>query len=155
MRLTIRTNLAMRTLMACAVNEGRIVRRHEIALCCNASENHLAQVVNTLGQLGYLDTQRGRAGGIRLAMPAAQVSVGEVIRAFEGGKPFAECFASQGNTCPLIESCLLKPALAVAVESFYAALDRVSLADLVEDNQGLDLLLTVAPSSSHSLVCPL
>lgn len=154
MRLTIRTNLAMRTLMACAVNDGQIVRRHEIALCCNASENHLAQVVNTLGQLGYLDTQRGRAGGIRLALPAEQISVGEVFRAFEGGTPFAECFASQGNTCPLIDSCLLRPALAAAVESFYASLDRVTLADLVADNQGLDRLLTVA-SPSQSLVCSL
>jgi len=154
MRLTMRTNLAMRTLMACAVNEGVIVRRHEIALCCNASENHLAQVVNTLGQLGFLETQRGRAGGIRLALPAEEISVGKVFRAFEGGTPFAECFASQGNTCPLIDSCLLKPALAVAVESFYATLDRVSLADLVEDNKGLDQLLSVAPTS-HSLVCPM
>ena len=153
MRLTIRTNLAMRTLMACAVNDGQIVRRHEIALCCNASENHLAQVVNTLGQLGYLDTQRGRAGGIRLARPAKAISVGEVFRAFEGGTPFAECFAAQGNTCPLIETCLLKPALAVAVESFYATLDRVTLADLVVNNQGLDQLLSLG-NASQSLVCP-
>lgn len=154
MRLTIRTNLAMRTLMACAVNEGKIIRRHEIALCCNASENHLAQVVNTLGQLGYLDNQRGRSGGIRLAKPASEITVGEVCRAFEAGTPFAECFASEGNSCPLIDSCLLKPALAAAVESFYAALDRVLLSDLVENNKGLDQLLNVT-GPSHSLVCSL
>lgn len=59
MRLTTRTNLAMRTLMFCAVNPDRTVRKHEIAEACNASENHLAQVVNTLAQRGFVDTQRG------------------------------------------------------------------------------------------------
>ena len=66
MRLTIRTNLAMRTLMFCCVNADRIVRKHEVAAICNASENHLAQVINTLAQRGFINTQRGRAGGLRL-----------------------------------------------------------------------------------------
>lgn len=56
MRLTTRTNLAMRVLMFCAVNPEKIVRKHEIADACNASENHLAQVVNTLAQRGFIAT---------------------------------------------------------------------------------------------------
>ena len=56
MRLTIRTNLAMRTLMLCAANPGRIVRKHEIAGICNASENHLAQVIHLLAINGFLNT---------------------------------------------------------------------------------------------------
>ena len=144
MRLTMRTNLAMRTLMACAVNDGQIVRRHEIALCCNASENHLAQVVNTLGQLGYLDTQRGRAGGIRLARPAKAISVGEVFRAFEAPLPFAECFAGDANQCPLFTACRLKCLLSDALAAFYAKLDEVTVVDLVEENCDLQCILKVA-----------
>ena len=66
MRLTTRTNLAMRTLMYCAVNTGRNIRTSEIAEATNASENHLGQVINTLGQTGFIKTVRGRGGGIRL-----------------------------------------------------------------------------------------
>lgn len=144
MRLTTRTNLAMRTLMYCAVNDHGYVRKHDIAEACNASENHLAQVVNALAQMGYITTQRGRAGGMRLAHPMRQISVGEVFRRFEADVPFTECFAPDSNTCPLFASCRLRLALVDALEAFYRSLDSLSLGDLVEDNIPLDHLLSCA-----------
>ncbi|MBK5945937.1 Rrf2 family transcriptional regulator [Rhodobacter veldkampii DSM 11550] len=141
MRLTTRTNLAMRTLMFCAVNADRVVRKHEIADACNASENHLAQVVNTLAQLGFVDTQRGRAGGLWLNRPMEQIGVGAVLRAFETGVPFAECFDEATNTCPLRAACRFRSALIAALDAFYATLDSVTLADLVRNNISLDHIL--------------
>ena len=144
MRLTTRTNLAMRVLMFCAVNPGRIVRKHEIAEACNASENHLAQVVNTLGQLGFVETLRGRAGGMHLARPTDDIHVGEVFRAFETGVPFAECFDAEHNTCPLASCCRLRQALAAALEAFYGALDGLTLTELVKGNTQLTHLLALS-----------
>ncbi|MEM9247428.1 MAG: Rrf2 family transcriptional regulator [Pseudomonadota bacterium] len=141
MRLTLRTNLAMRALMFCAVNEGRLVRKHEIAAACNASENHLGVVVNMLGQAGYIETSRGRNGGIRLVRAPSTVNVGEVFRLFEAKSPFAECFAAADNKCPLVVHCRLRTTLSTAVEAFYKALDGVTLDDLVCDNTGLRGLL--------------
>lgn len=152
MRLTMRTNLAMRTLMFCAVNTGRTVRKHEVAEQCNASENHLAQVINTLAQMGFITTVRGRNGGLKLGRPADRIRVGEVAREFETPVPFAECFASETNTCPLTGNCRLQVALEAALEAFYAALDRVSLADLVDSNDGLHQLLSMSPGPVRS--CP-
>lgn len=152
MRLTTRTNLAMRVLMFCAVNPSIIVRKHEIAAACNASENHLAQVVNTLAQQGFIATQRGRSGGLRLARPMDQIAVGEVLRAFEADLPFAECFDLSTNTCPLHEACMFRDALLEALDAFYTALDRKSLADLVEDNDALEQLLAL-PSAETIPVC--
>ncbi|MCR9150301.1 MAG: Rrf2 family transcriptional regulator [Rhodobacteraceae bacterium] len=144
MRLTTRTNLAMRVLMFCAVNPGRIVRKHEIAEACNASENHLAQVVNTLGQLGFVETLRGRAGGMQLARQTDNIRVGEVFRAFETGVPFAECFDAEHNTCPLAGCCRLQRALKQALEAFYSALDELTLTELVAGNTQLEHLLALA-----------
>ncbi|PZX14016.1 RrF2 family transcriptional regulator [Celeribacter halophilus] len=141
MRLTMRTNLAMRVLMACAVNDGRMVRRAGIAKVVNASENHLAQVVHLLASEGYIVTTRGRAGGIVLAHRPEAISIGEVFRHFEAHVPFAECFAETENTCPLTETCRLRVALHAAVEAFYGVLDDLTLADLVADNGGLEALL--------------
>jgi len=141
MRLTTRSNLAMRVLMFCAVNSDRIVRKHEIAVVCNASENHLAQVVNTLAQTGFIQTHRGRSGGLELARAPAKIGVGDVLRTFEGMLPFAECFDAKTNTCPLSEACLLREALIEALEAFYGALDRKTLADLVNDNAALEAIL--------------
>jgi len=142
MRLTTRTNLALRTLMVCAINPGRIVRKSEVAERVNASENHLAQVVNQLGQIGLIQTMRGRKGGFVLARPAKEISVGAVFRAFEADLPFMECF-TEANTCPLMGVCRIGPHLRNAVEAFYRTLDPLSLQDLVECNDGLEAILSM------------
>ncbi|QPM90970.1 RrF2 family transcriptional regulator [Pseudooceanicola algae] len=142
MRLTKRTNISMRVLMYCAVNKDRLVTKSEIAERCNTSENHLAQVINRLAQLGFLTTHRGRHGGMSLGRPMEEIQVGEVFRAVESPVPIAECFADADNTCPLVKACRLRNAIAVATEAFYASLDKVTLADLVCENAALADLMT-------------
>lgn len=141
MRITKRTNIAVRLLMFCAANPGRLVTKSEIAQCCNVSENHLAQVIHQLSQLGYLSTHRGRNGGMALARPAKEILIGAIFRDVEGALPIAECFADADNTCPLVNSCRLKTALADAAHAFYASLDCISLDALICDNTDLLKLL--------------
>lgn len=140
MRITMRTNLAIRTLMYCAVNPHVTVRKSDIAAACNASENHLAQVIRTLGQHGFIDALRGRNGGLQLMRPPAAINIGSVFRIFESDLPFAECF-SASNTCPLVEACWLRNAIRDAVDAFYRSLDKVLLSDLVDGNDRLSELL--------------
>lgn len=146
MRLTTRTNLAIRVLMACAVNHGRTLRTSDIAERCNASVNHLLQVVNLLQEHGFVETLRGRSGGLRLAGPMNRLSVGAVFRVFEAHVPFAECFDPLSNTCPLTATCRLRSYIARAVEAFYHELDLITLEDLVRGNCGLQALLDMAPA---------
>lgn len=145
MRLTTRTNLASRILMACAVNDGVTVRTSEIAEKCNASTHHLLQVVNLLQTNGFVETLRGRSGGLRLARPMEQISIGELFRIFEAGVPFAECFDAGTNSCPLSTTCRLRSYISRALEAFYHELDMVTLADLVKGNCGLANLLDMHP----------
>ncbi|NVO56479.1 Rrf2 family transcriptional regulator [Rhodobacteraceae bacterium B1Z28] len=137
MRITKRTNIAVRLLMYCAAHLDRLVTKSEIAEVCNISENHLAQVINQLSQLNYLSTQRGRNGGMSLARPADQIRIGAVFRHVEGSLPIAECFADADNTCPLTDACRLKLALQDAAEVFYASLDEITLDALICDNDPL------------------
>lgn len=145
MRLTTRTNLAARVLMFCAVNADRLVRTSEIAEGCNASTNHVARVVNKLQSEGFVETVRGRTGGLRLARPLDQISIGVVFRSFEEEIPFAECFDERSNTCPLPSVCRLKSFIHRALDAFYHELDMVTLEDLARGNCGLQELLAVAP----------
>ncbi|WP_292289771.1 Rrf2 family transcriptional regulator [Marivita sp.] len=149
MRVTKRTNIAMRVLMFCATNTGRLVTKAEIAKRCNASENHLAQVINQLAQLGYLHTQRGRNGGLSLGRPAEEITIGDVFRVLEAPVPVAECFADVDNTCPLTEACRLRTALSDAVEAFYRSLDPITLDALICENH--DLLQILNPELACSL----
>jgi Rrf2 family transcriptional regulator, nitric oxide-sensitive transcriptional repressor len=114
MRLTTKTNLAARVLMACTFNRGKTMRTSDIAQVSHASLNHLLQVVKGLQAHGFIETQRGRHGGLRLARPPEQVSMGSVFRVFEVGHPFAECFDAETNTCPLSTECRLRGYIACA-----------------------------------------
>lgn len=153
MRLTIRTNLAMRTLMYCAVHAGRTVRKTEIAKACNASENHLAQVIHKLALAGYITTMRGRTGGLKLRRAARSIGVGEVVRGFEGAVPLTDCMVKDNEACPFAGCCLLKCAFTDALEAFYASLDKLTVADLVENNVELTRLLTVERRGHHVANC--
>ena len=146
MRLTTRTNLASRILMACAVNTGTLLRTAEIADLCNCSTNHAAHVVQKLQTEGYLVTLRGRSGGIRLARAVDQISMGAVFRLFEAEIPFAECFDAENNTCPLSNDCRLRSYITRALDAFYHELDMVTLEDLVRGNCGLGTLLAMQPA---------
>ena len=137
MRITKRTNIAIRVLMYCAINTDRLVTKSEIAKQCNTSESHLAQVINQLARLGFLNTQRGRNGGIALGMPTQVITVGDVFRQVEVNTPVTECFADTDNTCPLVDICRLKLAITDATEAFYAHLDKITLDALICDNEAL------------------
>lgn len=150
MRLTTRTNLAARILMACALNPDRLLRTAEIADLCNCSTNHAAHVVQQLHGEGFLLTSRGRTGGIRLARPIDQVSIGAVFRLFESYIPFAECFDSENNNCPLTGTCRLRNYITRALDAFYHELDMVTLDDLVRGNCGLQELLAMQPTPPDS-----
>ncbi len=149
MRITKRTNIAMRVLMYCGAYQDRLVTKAEIAARCNTSESHLAQVINRLAQLGFLHTMRGRNGGMRLARPMAQIRIGEVFRLLETDTPLAECFADVDNTCPLVSACRLRLALADAIEAFYGRLEEVTLEALVCENAPLKALLTPESCAHH------
>lgn len=155
MRLTTKTNLAARVLMACAFNRGRTLRTSEIAQVSNASLNHLLQVVNSLQTHGFIETLRGRHGGLRLARAPEQISMGSVFRVFEAGHPFAECFDAETNTCPLSTECRLRGYIARAVEAFYHELDMVTLEDLTRGNCGLEALLNVPDTLADACPGPL
>lgn len=137
MRLTKRTNLAFRVLMFCGTHSDRLATKAEIARQCNTSESHLAQVVNQLARLGYLQTRRGRSGGLRLARPMREIVVGAVFRDLEAPHHYTECLADTDGTCPLSDACRLRAALAEAAEAFFARLDRLTLADLICGNDAL------------------
>lgn len=150
MRLTTRTNLAVRVMMFCAVHSDRRVTSAEIAAACNCSAHHVAHVVQALQASGIVVTARGRAGGMKLGRPVDQISIGTVVRLFESSIPIAECFDPVTNQCPLITACRLRSYLQRALEAFYHELDMVTLKDLVRGNCGLTELLTLKPEAPGS-----
>lgn len=131
MQLSLHSDYALRVLMALAVGD-RQLSVDDIARRYRISRNHLAKVAQRLQAEGFVETFRGRGGGMRLARPAEEIVVGDVIRRFENLDGFVGCFAL-GPSCAVDGLCALKPALRGAVEAFLTHLDGFRLSDLVPD----------------------
>ncbi|OIN91623.1 MAG: Rrf2 family transcriptional regulator [Comamonadaceae bacterium CG1_02_60_18] len=133
MRLTQWTDYSLRVLMYCAACAGREapVTITEISDGHAISRSHLTKIVQELAALGWLETTRGRGGGLRLAVDPNTLRLGDVVRATETDFDMVECFQASTNLCRLINRCRLQEALQQATLAYLAVLDGITLADLV------------------------
>ena len=131
MRLTRQTNYAMRILMYCAANEGRLSRISEIAEAYTVSELFLFKILQPLVENGLVETVRGRNGGVKLGRAADKINLFDVVRVTEESFAMAECFENDATECPLVDSCALNQALREALNAFFAVLEGYTIADLV------------------------
>jgi Rrf2 family nitric oxide-sensitive transcriptional repressor len=132
MRLTTMTDYALRILMYVAHQKDRLCTIAEIAEAYDISEAHLMKITHQLGLAGFIETVRGKGGGMRLAALPASINLGAVVRAVEPDFALVECFGSE-NRCALTGYCRLAGVLDGALQSFLAHLDGHTLADLVPD----------------------
>ena len=114
----------------------------EVADRFSISKNHLMKVAYQLGQAGYLETVRGRGGGLRLGKPSSQIVVGEVVRKMEPDFAVVECQNPAGY-CRITPSCVLRSAMREAVQAFLGKLDQYTLEDLLRPKSKLRHLLGV------------
>jgi len=135
MRLSLPTDYALRTLIYLAGRPGR-TSVGQVAEFYGISANHLAKVVNQLAKLGYVRSIRGVGGGIELARPANEISIGEVVLAHEGNLHLLEC-VGQDNVCVIQPGCKLRKVLALAEQQVLELLNRYRLSDIVEPGHGL------------------
>jgi Rrf2 family nitric oxide-sensitive transcriptional repressor len=130
MQLTRYTDYSLRVLMYLAVHKEELVTIEEIARAYGISKAHLMKIVHQLGLAGYVETVRGRGGGLRLAQPPERIRIGEVVRHTEA-MPLVECFDPKTSHCRIEPVCDLRGALKNALEAFLRTLDGYTLADLV------------------------
>lgn len=141
MQLSKFSDYALRTLMHLAVAQENMLTTQQIATIHNAKYNHLAKVTQWLVREGYVTSVRGRSGGLRLAKTLDEVNIGHVIRALESQSALVECLGEGGGNCILSPACGLTSALRSAQDAFYAVLDQMTLADLIQNNTPLAQML--------------
>ena len=132
MQLTLYTDYSLRVLIYLALKEDRATIP-EIAEQYAISRNHLIKVVHHLGKAGFIITQRGRNGGIKLKHSPDKVRLGTVVRVMEPNFTLVECFDAQHDACVVSPVCRLKGILGDALQNFMKELDQYSLADVIGD----------------------
>jgi Rrf2 family transcriptional regulator, nitric oxide-sensitive transcriptional repressor len=135
MRLTTMSDYAMRLLMYVGQQPERLCTIAEVARAYEISEAHLTKITHQLALAGWLETVRGKGGGMRLAASPQDIGLGAVVRSIEPDFTLVECFASD-TTCHLTSTCHLSGIINGALQSFMQYLDRYTLADLLAPGHG-------------------
>jgi Rrf2 family nitric oxide-sensitive transcriptional repressor len=130
MRVTTHSDYALRVLIYAALQGDKPSRIEDVAERYRISKSHLTKVVWNLSSAGFLVTSRGRAGGLRLARPAEEINLGDVMRATEDNGALVECF-SQSGLCAITPACKARRIFREALEAFHAVFDKYTLADLM------------------------
>jgi len=149
MRLTLHTDFALRVLIQVGLNDGKLTTIKDIAQTFDISKAHLMKVVNDLSQKGYLDTVRGRNGGIRLMREPRSINIGQVVRDTENQLDIIGCLEHKGY-CPIQRVCVLRGVLRNATDAFLAVLDAYTLADLIKPQRALSSILLDLRASRHA-----
>jgi Rrf2 family transcriptional regulator, nitric oxide-sensitive transcriptional repressor len=137
MRLTVFSDYTLRVLMYLALDRSRLATIPEIAAAYGISGNHLMKVVHQLVRAGFVESVRGKGGGVRLARAPEEIRLGEVLRASEGDAPIVECLSGKAMACRISSPCRLRGILVDAFAALYDSLDEHTLADLVETPRAL------------------
>lgn len=145
MKLTLFTDYSMRVLLYLAARPDRLCSIAEIAKAYRISQNHLMKVVNDLARSGYVQSARGRGGGIRLGKLPGEINIGALVRHTEEGFDVVDC-----GSCVIAPACGMTGVLKEAVSAFLAVLDRYSLADLMGKRNDLALLLAGSGATTSS-----
>ncbi|AKM09413.1 Rrf2 family transcriptional regulator [Croceicoccus naphthovorans] len=138
MKLTLFTDYSIRVLLYLAARPDRRCSISEIAQAYRISQNHLMKVVNDLARSGYIDSVRGRGGGIRLGKQPKEINIGALIRHTEEGFDLVDC-----PSCVIAPACGMTSVLREAVTAFLNVLDSYSLADLMKKRGNLARLLSL------------
>ena len=141
MQLNKFSDFALRILIHLAILGDERCSTREIAEQQGLSFNHLAKITRWLAAEGYVETARGRNGGLVLAKDPSEIVIGALLRRSERGSPLVECLRADGGSCLLTPACGLLPILSDAQECFFQHLDQHTLADVIKGHSGMARLV--------------
>ncbi|MCP5382934.1 MAG: Rrf2 family transcriptional regulator [Kordiimonadaceae bacterium] len=139
MRLTSFTDYSVRVLMHVAKKNGALSSIREVSEEYDISKNHLMKIVHALGKGGYLETIRGKNGGFKLGQDAKKINIGKLIRYTEEDMNIVQCLGDQDGNCSLHKKCHFACVINEARNAFLAAVDKYTLADIVNDRPPVKL----------------
>ncbi|NWN91050.1 Rrf2 family transcriptional regulator [Marinobacter adhaerens] len=139
MHITRYTDYSLRVLIYLAVQDEYLTTIQEIADSYEISKNHLMKVVHQLNKKGYIETVRGKKGGMRLLMKPEDINIGVFVRETEHDLSIVECHSSK-NACIITPVCGLKSMFSEALQAFLAVLDQYTLRDVIKEQHKPQLL---------------
>lgn len=130
MHVTARTEYALRALLALAVAEPRALTAAVLAESQQLPLTFLQAILTELRRARLVMLMRGPERGYRLGRPAAEITVGAVIRVLDGAPTESRAEPPEGDAYDLVRS--LRQVWKAADAALLDVIDAVSLADLLD-----------------------
>ncbi len=151
MQLTLYTDYSLRVLIYLSLNRDRTSTITEIADFYQISRNHLVKVVHNLSQKGFINSTRGKGGGLVLAHEPQDINVGKVVRITEPNFHIVDCFNEETEPCSVEPLCKLKGILGTAAGSFLQVLDQYAISDMLQNPETGEAIVALDSSISDLL----
>ena len=140
MKLSTKGRYGLRAMIDLArYSEVEPVSINSIAARQNISERYLEQLVALLRKAGLVKSIRGATGGYILAKDAAEISVGDILRALEGSLEPVKCAAFYSEEgCMASDGCVTKYVWQKINDSINETVNQMMLDDLVRESKNLN-----------------
>ena len=150
MKLNAYSDFLFRSLIYVAIHNDRLVTAREIAESYGLSVHHTAKVCKTLIKHGVLESQRGRGGGVKLAKPAEEIQLGDILFLASETENVINCHNGIGGLCKIVSVCRLKRIFAEAQQAFFSVMNQYTLADLINQPEMADKIKDLLRCNSSS-----
>jgi FeS assembly SUF system regulator len=155
LRLTKLTDYGILLLTHMAADDVRLFASNDLSNATHIPSPTVSKVLQALLGAGLLKSIRGAKGGYRLARPAAEVSVREIIDCFEGHIALTECNLDDGE-CEQLPFCATQNNWKRINGAVRDALDSISLQDMAEKDFmpvfSMKRAVSISPVDSSSMV---
>lgn len=130
MHLSKFSDYSFRILITLASSSEKMFTVEKLADELQISSNHLKKVVHLLAKEGYINSTKGRYGGLRLGKEPKEINLGKLLLITEGDFHIAECFTNEEH-CTLTCHCKLKGVISLALHNFLKEFDKRTLEDIM------------------------
>lgn len=151
MQLTLYTDYSLRVLIYLSLNREKVSTISEISGFYQISRNHLVKVVHNLSQKGYINSTRGKGGGLVLAHAPQEINISKVIQDTEPNFHIVDCFNEETTACSVEPLCKLKGILGSALGEFNKVLSQYTIADMLANPETGEAIVSLDPKIASLL----
>ena len=139
MRLSRSSDVALRLMMLLA-QQTDAISIQGAAASLRVPKSQIMKVAAALAGSEFIETRRGRGGGIRLKRPAREIRIGAVVRAMESEIGVVDCMRAGPCDCVFMARCGLIGAMNGATHSFFDHLDAFTLSEMADRSEPIAIV---------------
>ncbi len=132
MKLTAMARYGLKICLELGRRPDRFISTPEISEMTGYTVKYIEKIMNSLKKAGIVKAERGAGGGYKLSRPAAEITLGEIIRPLEDNLEFIKCLGA--SCCPGEKHCPAYGVWQKLYNGINSVLDSMTLQEIIDDS---------------------